>query len=99
MTKAHPPTAHDSSQKDELSFEKAFERLEKILDMLNSSHPSLEEALKLYEEADRLIIQCHKKLVFAEKKVETLIKNRQGELQLTQDGNDTKPQVTEMQLP
>ena len=42
----------------ENSFEAAFQRLEAILEMLNSGHVSLEEALKLYEEADKLIIQC-----------------------------------------
>lgn len=77
-----------SNPTPEISFEKAFERLEQILEALNSSHPSLEESLKLYEEADQLIILCHKKLSDAEKKVEVLMKNRAGELQL---GQDNKP--------
>jgi len=74
----------------EISFEKAFERLEQILEKLNSGHPSLEESLKLYEEADQLIIMSHKKLADAEKKIEVLMKNRAGELQM---GSDNKPQV------
>ncbi|MBS0655456.1 MAG: exodeoxyribonuclease VII small subunit [Verrucomicrobia bacterium] len=78
----------------ELSFEKAFERLEHILEVLNSSHPDLEEALKLYEEADALILQCHKKLSGAEKKIELLMKNRNGQLQ---PGPDQKPLTQDMQ--
>lgn len=78
----------------ELSFEKAFERLEHILEVLNSSHPSLEDALKLYEEADSLILQCHKKLSGAEKKIEILMKNRNGQLQCSAD---QKPLTQEMQ--
>ena len=73
------------------TFEKAFERLEHILEALNSGKPTLEEAIKLYEEADSLIVQCHKKLTDAEKKIEVLIKNRQGQLQLDASG---QPQTT-----
>ena len=72
----------------ELSFEQAFERLEHILEKLNTTTISLEEALKLYEEADTLIIQCHKKLAFCEKKIEMLMKNRAQELIV---GQDEKP--------
>lgn len=68
------------------SFEKAFERLEHILEQLNSGKVGLEDALKLYEEADRLILQCQKKLNDAEKKIELLIKNRSGEVALGPDG-------------
>lgn len=82
-----------TQQKAESTFEKSFERLEQILENLNSGHPSLEEALKLYEEADHLIINCHKKLSDAEKKIELLMKNRQGELQV---GPDNKPLTQEM---
>ena len=69
----------------ELSFEKAFERLEAILETLNSGHPTLENSLKLYEEADKLIVYCHKQLVDAERKIEVLMKNRNGELQMSQN--------------
>ncbi len=64
------------------SFEKAFERLEQILEQLNSGRVNLEDSLKLYEEADRLIVDSHKKLAEAEKKIEVLVKNRNAELAL-----------------
>ena len=67
------------------SFENAFKRLESILEDLSKEKVSLEDSIKLFEEADQLIIECNKRLTTAEKKVETLIKNREGELMLDDD--------------
>ncbi len=75
-----------------LSFEAAYARLEEILEKMNSGKVSLEESLKLYEEADTLITWSNKKLSEAEKKIEMLIKNREGELVLGPDG---KPETQE----
>jgi len=58
------------------SFESAFERLEQILEKMNSGKTPLDESLKLFEEADQLIRFCSQRLTTAEQKVETLIKNR-----------------------
>jgi exodeoxyribonuclease VII small subunit len=77
-----------------LTFEKAFERLEKILEELNSGHPTLEESLKLYEEATGLIAFSEKTLNSAEKKIEALVKTRSGELSSTLEGKpETEPLV------
>ncbi|MEI8125444.1 MAG: exodeoxyribonuclease VII small subunit [Parachlamydiaceae bacterium] len=73
---------------DEITFENAFARLEEILERMNSGTATLDESLKLYEEADRLIGKCNKRLIDAERKIETLIKNRGGELAI---GTDQKP--------
>ena len=62
------------------TFESAYSRLEEILNELNSGKVSLENALKLYEEADKLITWCNRELSQAEKKIEVLIKNREGYL-------------------
>jgi exodeoxyribonuclease VII small subunit len=70
----------------DLSFEEAYSRLEAILEKMNSGRLALEESLKLYEEADRLIAKCSKKLTSAEQKIETLIKQRSGELALDSQG-------------
>ncbi|HKY99828.1 MAG TPA: exodeoxyribonuclease VII small subunit, partial [Rhabdochlamydiaceae bacterium] len=67
------------SIENSLSFELAYQRLEEILEKMNSGKVSLDESLKLYEEADRLISSCNKRLSDAEKKIEVLIKNRDGE--------------------
>lgn len=69
-----------------LCFESAYKRLEEILEKLNSEQLSLEESLKLYEEADRLIALCNEKLSHAEQKVQTLIKGRNQELILQGNG-------------
>lgn len=81
----------------ELSFEASFHRLEEILEKMNSGAVSLDESLKLYEEADRLITLCSKRLNEAERKIEVLIKNRNGgELVL---GADQKPTTQDFTLP
>lgn len=71
-----------------MSFEAAFARLEEILAKMNSGTVSLDESLKLYEEADSLITKCMKRLNDAERKIEILIKNRNGELAI---GSDQTP--------
>jgi exodeoxyribonuclease VII small subunit len=68
------------------SFETAYARLEEILEKMNSGKVSLEDSLKLYEEADRLIQWCSKRLNEAEKKIEILVKNRDGDLLIDQQG-------------
>lgn len=72
----------------EVNFEKAFTRLEEILEKLNSGTVSLDDSLKLYEEADQLINTCGNKLNDAERKVEKLMKQRNGDLQI---GADQQP--------
>lgn len=82
------PHSPQEKQQEDLSFEAAFARLEEILEKMNASTVSLDESLRLYEEADRLINLSSKKLVDAERKIEMLVKNRNGELAL---GVDQKP--------
>ena len=74
----------------EKSFEASYKRLEEILEKMQEGAIPLEESLKLYEEADRLIGSCEKLLLSAEERIETLMKNRAGELSLTAEG---KPQT------
>lgn len=69
-----------------LSFEKAFERLEQILETMNSGKIALEDSLKLFEEAEKLMRYCNKSINAAEGKIEALIKGREGELALNEEG-------------
>lgn len=55
-----------------LTFEQAYEQLEKIAEKLNSSEVPLDEALKLYEEGIKLSNYCAKALENAKQKIETL---------------------------
>lgn len=65
----------------ELKFEEALARLEEIVGRLEKGDLSLEESLKLFEDGVGLSKACIKKLNEAEKKVEVLIKNREGGLE------------------
>mgnify|MGYP000704623986 CR=1 len=78
------------------SFEEAFERLETILDQMNRGTVSLEESLKLYEEADHLITTCSQRLNEAERRIEILSKNRKGELILN---SENQPTTEEFNVP
>lgn len=66
------------------SFEAAYVRLEQILEKMNSGKATLDEAIKLYEEADKLIASCNVRLNEAERKIEMLIKSREGDLVLSE---------------
>lgn len=70
----------------EITFEKAFERLEAIVEAMNSGKLSLEDSLKAYEEACSLLKKCEEILGTAEKKIEVLMKNRNNTLQLSPQG-------------
>jgi exodeoxyribonuclease VII small subunit len=72
-----------------MKFEEAYSRLEEILEKMNSGRASLDDSLKLYEEADKLIVTCQKTLSEAEKKIEMMIKSRNGEVVLDEAGNPT----------
>lgn len=72
------------------NFETAYARLEQILEKMNSSTISLDESIKLYEEADKLIAHCQSRLNEAEQKIEVLIKNRDGSLALNEKGEPAK---------
>jgi len=60
------------------SFEKALKRLEEIVNKLESGALPLDESLKIFEEGVRLSRFCTKKLDEAERKVEVLLKNKEG---------------------
>lgn len=74
-----------TAAKKEKTFEEAFARLEEILEKMSGDSIALDTSLKLYEEADSLILFCGKRLQSAEQTIETLIKNRNGELKLNED--------------
>ena len=61
-------------------FEDALKKLEKIVSKLEQEEISLEESLKFFEEGVRLSRFCNQKLDEVEKKVEILLKDREGAL-------------------
>ncbi len=63
----------------EKKFEDAIQRLEEIVDKMESGDLSLDESLRYYEEGIKLTRACYKKLTEAEKKIEKLIKKQDGQ--------------------
>ncbi len=63
------------------NFEKDLEKLEQIVQNLEKGDLTLEEALKQFEEGIRLARQCEKALSEAERKIEILLRNEEGEIE------------------
>ncbi|MGH9458608.1 MAG: exodeoxyribonuclease VII small subunit [Thermoanaerobaculia bacterium] len=60
-------------------FEKAFQRLEKIVQRLEGEELPLDESLGLFEEGIRLSRFCHQKLEEVEKKIELILSDAKGD--------------------
>ena len=71
----------------ELKFEEAIADLEQVVEQLESGDLSLEDSLAAFEKGVALVRYCNQKLSEVEKKVELLVKDRQGQLQLKAFGN------------
>ena len=65
----------------EIKFEKALERLEKIVEDLENGNMPLEDALKRYEEGVKLSRLCTQRLTQAETKIEVLTRALNGALE------------------
>ncbi|MBM15312.1 MAG: exodeoxyribonuclease VII small subunit [Nitrospina sp.] len=64
----------------EIKFEKAIQRLEKIVDDLEKGEMDIDKSLEIFEEGIKMSRVCSKKLNEAEAKIEKLTKNQKGEL-------------------
>ncbi|HUI67140.1 MAG TPA: exodeoxyribonuclease VII small subunit [Nitrospirota bacterium] len=62
----------------EKKFEAALARLEDIVKELETGDLPLEQSLKLFEEGIKLSRLCNKRLADAERRVEILLKNKNG---------------------
>jgi exodeoxyribonuclease VII small subunit len=72
-------TRQDPSAK---KFEVALEDLEQVVEQLESGELSLEDSLAAFEKGVGLVNYCNQKLNEAEKRVELLVKDKEGKLQL-----------------
>ena len=63
-------------------FETALEELEQVVEQLESGDLSLEDSLAAFEKGVGLVKLCNQKLTEVEKKVELLVKDKEGKLQL-----------------
>ena len=66
----------------EVRFEEALKKLEKIVEDLEKGDLSLDDALKKYQEGIELSRVCGQRLDQAKKKIDLLVKNKKGELEL-----------------
>jgi exodeoxyribonuclease VII small subunit len=68
------PAMADQAPQDvaALSFEDALKRLEEIVRKLESGEASLDEAIQLYSEGDRLKQQCEARLKAAQARIEQI---------------------------
>jgi exodeoxyribonuclease VII small subunit len=63
-------------------FETALEQLEQVVEQLESGELSLEDSLSAFEKGVGLVKICNQKLNEVEKKIEVLVKDKEGKLQL-----------------
>lgn len=63
-------------------FEAALEDLELVVEQLETGELSLEDSLEAFEKGVGLVKYCNQKLDEVEKKVELLVKDKEGKLQL-----------------
>ena len=68
------------TEKNKIQFEKSLEKLEKIVQELEEGELSLDDALARYEEGAKTLKQCFEVLRQAEKRVEKLLKDEEGNL-------------------
>ena len=64
----------------EVKFEKAIQRLEKIVDDLEQGELDIDKSLEIFEEGIKMSRVCSKKLNEAEAKIEKLTRDQKGEL-------------------
>jgi exodeoxyribonuclease VII small subunit len=72
------------AQKDpaEKRFESALEDLEQIVEQLESGELSLEDSLSAFEKGVGLVRFCNQKLNDVERKIEMLVRDKEGKLEL-----------------
>jgi exodeoxyribonuclease VII small subunit len=73
-----PKQANNAS--DELPFEEALQKLETIVETMESGELPLEQLLSRFEEGTRLARQCQARLADAEVKIQKLEQNLAGDL-------------------
>ena len=69
------------------NFEGALEQLEEVVEQLESGDLPLDDSLAAFEKGVGLVKFCNQKLSEVEKKVELLLKDKDGRLQLTTLGD------------
>jgi exodeoxyribonuclease VII small subunit len=69
-------------ERQERKFADAMAELEKVVERLESGELSLEESLGAFQEGVSLVQYCNRKLNEVERKIELLVKDKDGNLRL-----------------
>lgn len=72
----------EKKEKTDKKFEEALGELEGVVERLESGELSLEESLAAFEQGVGLVKYCNQKLNEVEKRIELLIKDKEGRLQV-----------------
>lgn len=81
--------ANASSGTKGVRFEEAVERIEQVIEKIESGKAGLEESLVDYEQATKLIGHCRSILQVTEKRIASLTSDREGNLQVSDDVDQT----------
>ncbi len=73
----------------EKTFESSLNELEKIVNQLEDGDLALEKSLKLFEDGVKLSRECRERLLNAERRIEILMKDADGNLSLQEVEPDT----------
>jgi len=77
-----------AAEKKPQGFEKSLERLETVVAEMEGGDLSLEDMIKRFEEGQKLIGFCSKKLDEVERKIEMLIKKDDGSVEAVPFGDE-----------
>jgi exodeoxyribonuclease VII small subunit len=88
----------------ELNFEDAMNRLEKIVEQMESGKLPLEDLIVRYEEGMKLVKTCQERLANAEQKIEIITRNSAGkavvkEFEPTQEAGPPEKTAVEPESP
>lgn len=75
----------------EIKFEDAIKKLEGIVDELESGDIPLESSLAKYEEGVKMVRVCQDKLQEARKRIEILVKTKDGKIKIEPFGEEGAP--------
>ena len=78
----HAKSAGQNSPAKDPPFEEALQKLESVVEAMESDDLPLETLLARYEEGAKLVKICQEKLAEAELKIQKLEKNAAGEMKL-----------------
>src|SRR3954468_5370559 len=73
-----PMSGKSKPRETELNFESAMDRLEKIVEQMESGKLPLEDLIVRYEEGMKLVKTCQERLTNAEQKIEIITRNSAG---------------------